>query len=101
MTDDQKSAAVDTPIWLRPWFQFLLGATALFIFLSFVIPPIAELVYAVRAVLTPVVFALVLAYIFNPLVTFMSSATSWRSWAPVRTTFAKRLSKGNVSKNAP
>jgi len=78
--EGEAPAAVAVPIWLRPWFQFLLGATVVFVFLSFVLPPIAELVYAVRAVLTPVVFALVLAYIFNPLVTFMDQRMKIPRW---------------------
>jgi len=68
------------PIWRRRWFQFLLGATAVFVFLSFVIPPIFGLIYAVRSVLTPVVFALVLAYIFNPLVTWMDRMLRIPRW---------------------
>jgi len=78
--DSGTSPEAAMPIWLRPWFQFVLGATAVFVFLSFVVPPIAELVYAVRAVLTPVVFALVLAYIFNPLVTFMDKRMKIPRW---------------------
>ncbi|NBC11265.1 MAG: AI-2E family transporter [Planctomycetes bacterium] len=68
------------PIWRRRWFQFLLGATAVFVFLSFVIPPIFGLIYAVRSVLTPVVFALVLAYIFNPVVTWMDRKLRIPRW---------------------
>ncbi len=69
-----------SPIWRRRWFQFLLGATAVFIFLSFVLPPIFGLIYAVRSVLTPVVFALVLAYIFNPLVTWLDHKLRLPRW---------------------
>ncbi len=71
---------VAVPIWLRPWFQFLMGATAVFVFLAFVIPPVAGLVYALRSILTPVVFALTLAYIFNPLVDWMERRLQIPRW---------------------
>lgn len=71
---------VAIPIWSRPWFQFLLGATAVFVFLSFTLPPIFGLIYALRAVLTPVIFALVLAYIVNPVVTAMDRHLRLPRW---------------------
>ena len=57
-------------VWHRLWFQWVLGLIVFFLFLSFVIPPIYYLLSAVSGILTPVLFGLGLAYIFNPLVTW-------------------------------
>lgn len=74
-------APPEAPIWLRPWFQWVLGGLALFVFLSFLLPPVLGLLSQMQSVLTPVVFALVLAYIFNPLVTLLARRCKVPRWA--------------------
>ena len=54
-------------VWQRLWFQWVLGTIVLFLFLSFVIPPIYWLIAKLSPVLTPVLLGLSLAYIFSPL----------------------------------
>lgn len=53
-------------VWQRLWFQWVLGTLVVFLFLSFVIPPIFWLLSRLSSVLTPVLLGLGLAYIFNP-----------------------------------
>jgi predicted PurR-regulated permease PerM len=65
MTDGQ------TPLWLRRWFQILLGSLLLLTVASIALPWLLGLVYALRSVLLPLVMALGLAYIFNPVVTWL------------------------------
>jgi predicted PurR-regulated permease PerM len=59
-----------TPLWLQRWFQLLLGSLVLLTVASLVVPWLLGLVYALRSVLLPLVIALGLAYIFNPVVTW-------------------------------
>lgn len=57
-------------VWQRLWFQWVLGTIIVFLFLSFVLPPIYALLTSVSGVLTPVLLGFGLAYVFNPLVTW-------------------------------
>lgn len=57
-------------VWQRTWFQWVLGTIVVFLFLSFVLPPIYFLLGQVSGILTPVLIGLGLAYIFNPVVTW-------------------------------
>jgi len=57
-------------VWQRLWFQWVLGTIVVFLFLSFVLPPIYTLLTSVSGVLTPVLLGLGLAYVFNPLVSW-------------------------------
>ena len=54
-------------VWQRLWFQWVLGTIVVFLFLSFVIPPIFWVLGRLSPVLTPVLLGLGLAYVFNPL----------------------------------
>ncbi|MEM9108465.1 MAG: AI-2E family transporter [Planctomycetota bacterium] len=54
-------------VWQRLWFQWVLGTIVLFLFLSFVIPPIYWFLTKLSPVLTPVLLGLALAYVFSPL----------------------------------
>lgn len=54
-------------VWQRLWFQWVLGTIVLFLFLSFVLPPIYWIVTKLSPVLTPMLLGLGLAYIFSPL----------------------------------
>lgn len=54
-------------VWQRLWFQWVLGTIVVFLFLSFVIPPVYYLLSKLSSVLTPVLLGLGLAYVFNPL----------------------------------
>jgi len=65
MTDGQ------TPLWHKHWFQVLLGSLLLLAVASLAIPWLLGLVYALRSVLLPLVVALGLAYIFNPVVAWL------------------------------
>jgi len=53
-------------VWQRLWFQWVLGTIVVFLFLSFVIPPIYWVLTRLSPVLTPVLLGLGLAYVFNP-----------------------------------
>lgn len=55
------------PVWQRRWFQVALAALVIFLVLSFILPGMLRLLYAVRSVLLPVLIGLALAYICNPL----------------------------------
>lgn len=57
-------------VWQRIWFQWVLGTLVVFLFLSFVLPPVFMLLSKVSGILSPVLVGLGLAYIFNPLVTW-------------------------------
>ncbi|MEL7089231.1 MAG: AI-2E family transporter, partial [Planctomycetota bacterium] len=57
-------------VWQRRWFQTLLAALVIFLVLSYVLPGILGLLYAVRSVLVPVLIGLALAYIINPVLRF-------------------------------
>ncbi|MEO1235637.1 MAG: AI-2E family transporter [Planctomycetota bacterium] len=53
-------------VWQQRWFQMMLAALVIFLVLSFVVPGVLGVLYAVRSVLVPVLVGLALAYIFNP-----------------------------------
>ncbi|MEM1107478.1 MAG: AI-2E family transporter [Planctomycetota bacterium] len=57
-------------VWQRRWFQTLLAALVIFLVLSYVVPGVLGMLYAVRSVLVPVLFGLALAYIVNPVLRF-------------------------------
>lgn len=57
-------------VWQRRWFQTLLAALVVFLVLSYVIPGVLGMLYAVRSVLVPVLIGLALAYIVNPALRF-------------------------------
>ncbi|MEM7626378.1 MAG: AI-2E family transporter [Planctomycetota bacterium] len=57
-------------VWQRRWFQSLLAVLVIFLVLSYVLPGILGLLYAVRSVLVPVLVGLALAYIINPVLRF-------------------------------
>lgn len=58
-------------IWRQRWFQWTLGVLVFAAMLTLVVPRLWELLYMTRPVLVPVLIALGLAYVFNPVVTFM------------------------------
>ncbi len=60
-----------TPLWRYRWFQASLGVLLALAVLSYVLPALFSLVYAVRSVLVPVLVGLALAYVLNPLVTWL------------------------------
>jgi predicted PurR-regulated permease PerM len=60
----------EPPVWHHRWFQALLAALVIFVVLSFVLPGVFGLLYAVRSVLVPLLIGLALAYICNPLLRF-------------------------------
>jgi len=70
-----------TPLWLQRWFQLLLGSLLLVAITSLVMPWLLGLVYALRSVLLPLVIALGLAYIFNPVVTWAHQKLRLPRWA--------------------
>jgi len=72
--------AVDVPVWWRRWFQWMLAVLLGCAIAAFIVPPILALIYAARSVLLPVVLALVLAYIFNPIVTFLHRRARMPRW---------------------
>ncbi|MEM6853664.1 MAG: AI-2E family transporter [Planctomycetota bacterium] len=57
-------------VWQRRWFQTLLAALVIFLVLSYVVPGVLGMLYAVRSVLVPVLIGLALAYIVNPVLRF-------------------------------
>jgi predicted PurR-regulated permease PerM len=69
------------PLWMERWFQLLLGSLVLLAVGSLVVPWLLGLVYALRSVLLPLVIALGLAYIFNPIVTWMNRRLRLPRWA--------------------
>ena len=60
-----------TPLWHKRWFQILLGSLLLLTVASLALPWLLGLIYALRSVLLPLLIALGLAYIFNPVVTWL------------------------------
>lgn len=70
-----------TPLWLQRWFQLLLGSLVLLTVASLVVPWLLGLVYAMRSVLLPLMIALGLAYIFNPVVTWANLRLRLPRWA--------------------
>ena len=69
------------PLWMQRWFQLLLGSLVLLTVASLVVPWLLGLVYALRSVLLPLVIALGLAYIFNPVVTWAHMKLHLPRWA--------------------
>lgn len=59
------------PVWAYRWFHWTLGAAAVLLVASFILPSAARLLQLAEPILVPVLVGLVLAYIFNPLVTFL------------------------------
>ena len=57
-------------VWQRRWFQSLLAVLVIFLVLSYVLPGVLGLLYAVRSVLVPVLIGLALAYIVSPVLRF-------------------------------
>lgn len=70
-----------TPLWMQRWFQLTLGSLLLLTVASLAVPWVLGLVYALRSVLLPLIIALGLAYIFNPLVTWMHRRLKLPRWA--------------------
>ncbi len=70
-----------TPLWRVRWFQVTLGVLLLLAVASYVVPAIFRLVYATRSVLTPVLVGIALAYVLNPVVTWLHAR--WRIPRPV------------------
>ncbi len=58
------------PVWSLRWFHWALGAALVLMICSFVLPTLAHVLALAEPILVPVLVGLVLAYIFNPLVTF-------------------------------
>jgi predicted PurR-regulated permease PerM len=69
-----------TPLWLQRWFQLLLGSLVLLTVASLAVPWLLGLVYALRSVLLPLVIAVGLAYIFNPVVTWANRRLRLPRW---------------------
>ncbi len=70
-----------TPLWMQRWFQITLGSLLLLAVASLALPWLLGLIYALRSVLLPLVIALGLAYIFNPLVSWMHHRLKLPRWA--------------------
>ena len=75
MAEDSK------PLWMERWFQLLLGTLVLITVASLVVPWVLGLIYALRSVLLPLIVALGLAYIFNPVVTWLQRRLKLPRWA--------------------
>ena len=69
------------PLWMERWFQLLLGSLVLVAVASLVVPWVLGLIYALRSVLLPLVVALGLAYIFNPVVSWLQRRLKLPRWA--------------------
>lgn len=69
--DYSPTGKVTTPLWRLRWFQATLGVLLLLAVASYVVPAGFRLVYATRSVLTPVLVGIALAYILNPVVTWL------------------------------
>ena len=69
------------PLWMERWFQLLLGSLVLLTVVALVVPWLLGLIYALRSVLLPLVIALGLAYIFNPIVTWLHRRLRLPRWA--------------------
>jgi len=72
--------AVDVPVWHRHWFQSVLAVLIVSLLASFILPPLFALLYAARSVLVPVLLGLGLAYVFNPLVSWMHRSLRMPRW---------------------
>lgn len=70
-----------SPLWMQRWFQITLGSLLLLTVASLAVPWLLGLVYALRSVLLPLIVALGLAYIFNPVVTWMQHRLRMPRWA--------------------
>ncbi len=69
------------PLWMERWFQLLLASLLCVAVASLLVPWILGLIYALRSVLLPLVVALGLAYIFNPIVTWLHRRLKLPRWA--------------------
>lgn len=69
------------PLWQRRWFQVLLATILGLVLASFVLPPLFLLIYELRGVLLPVVIGFGLAYVANPLITFLERRARVPRWA--------------------
>ncbi len=69
-----------TPLWLQRWFQLLLGSLVLLTVASLAVPWLLGMVYALRSVLLPLLIAVGLAYIFNPVVTWAHQRLRLPRW---------------------
>ena len=61
----------EPPVWRRRWFQWSIGVIVVMAALAYILPPVFKLLYATRTVLVPVLVGLALAYIVNPMVTWI------------------------------
>lgn len=68
---DETAALSDRPVWEEKWFQITLAVLVLAVTLGVIMPPILAVIYKVRGVLVPVLLAIGLAYVFNPVVTYL------------------------------
>ncbi len=70
ITGKRRSRMTDQtrPLWHKRWFQYLILALLTLYLTSFLLPPLLDIIYITRSVLLPVVLALTLAYVVNPLV---------------------------------
>ena len=65
-------ASPSETIWRQRWFQITLGVLVFAAMLTLVVPRLWQLLYMTRPVLVPVLIALGLAYVFNPVVVFLN-----------------------------
>ncbi len=68
-------------LWQREWFQWLVVVLVALAVASMIVPSLLGLVYAIRPVLLPVVVALSLAYIVNPLIGWVERRLRLPRWA--------------------
>ena len=59
------------PVWRRKWFQICISVLVVITVLTIILPPVFSLLNLVSGVLIPLAIAFTLAYIVNPLVTFL------------------------------
>ncbi|MEX0654595.1 MAG: AI-2E family transporter [Phycisphaeraceae bacterium] len=69
------------PVWRERWFQTLLAVLLVAAVAVLLLPPVLALMYAIRPVLLPVLIGLALAYIMNPVATWLHRR--WRVPRPV------------------
>jgi len=67
---NETTTANNRLIWEEKWFQITLAVLVIAVTLGVIMPPILAVIYKVRGVLVPVLLAIGLAYVFNPVVTY-------------------------------
>lgn len=66
-------AQQDPPLWRMRWFQWALGLLLILLLLGQILPVLWGIIDATRSVIAPVLLGLALAYVFDPVVSWLDA----------------------------